>query len=65
MNERWVRKDFSKDSRIKDSLLLDLLRYQKLRAREIPEEYEEQIAAAGISKEEQKAIEQLKEKKRC
>lgn len=64
MSEKWVRKDFSKNSRIKDTLLLELLRYQKVRNNEIPEEYEDQIAAAGISREEQKAIEELRAKKK-
>ena len=64
MKEKWVRKDFSRDSKIKDSLLLDLLRYQRMREHEIPEEYEERIAAAGISREEQRAIEEREEKKK-
>ena len=64
MKEEWMRKDFSAESKIKDSLLLELLRHQKLRAHEIPEEYEEQIAAAGISREEQEALEKLREKQK-
>ncbi len=63
MKENGCEKDFSRDSKIKDSLLLDLLRYQRMREHEIPEEYEERIAAAGISREEQRPLKNERKRK--
>ncbi len=57
MSEQWKRKDFSKDSKIRDTLLKEMLAYHRELLREIPEEYEDQIAAAGISQGEQEALE--------
>lgn len=63
MNTNWVRKDFSKDSPIREPLLQKLLeRY--LAVREIPDEYDDWIAAAGISDEEKSAIDRSLRKKK-
>lgn len=64
MIEQWKRKDYSKDSKIRDTLLKDLLAYRRKMQREIPEEYEEQIAAAGISQGEQAALEEWEKEKK-
>lgn len=50
MSEQWKRKDFSKDSKIRDTLLKEMLAYHRELLREIPEEYEDQIAAAGSAR---------------
>lgn len=63
MEKKWVRRDFSKESRIEESLLKELLaRYKKTAVQEIPENYLEQIAAAGPDKGEIEAMEELKKK---
>lgn len=63
MEKKWVRRDFSKESRIEESLLKELLvRYKNMPVQEIPENYLEQIAAAGPDKGEIEAMEELKKK---
>ncbi|MDC7291691.1 hypothetical protein NXH76_28360 [Blautia schinkii] len=63
MNNNWVRKDFSEGSPIREPLLQKLLQRSSA-VREIPEEYEDWIAAAGISDEERSAIDRSLQKKK-
>lgn len=62
MDYEWKRKDFSANSKIKETLLERMLEYSRERVMEIDEEYEDMIAAAGISSEEQKLLEGLEKK---
>ncbi|QNM05340.1 hypothetical protein [Qiania dongpingensis] len=55
MKRSWVRRDFSADSPIRETLLLKLLK-QSSAVREIPDQYDEWIAAAGIPEEERSAM---------
>lgn len=50
MKLNWTRRDFSAESPIRESLLMKLLAQKP---EHIPEEYDEWIAAAGGSTEEQ------------
>lgn len=61
MSTQWIRKDFSKESKIKQTLLEKLRNYSKIKTMELPEQYEDEIAAAGISQGEQDALEKWKE----
>ena len=55
----WVRRDFSIGSPIRKPLLEKLLK-QSTAVREIPEQYDEWIAAAGIPDKEQSDIDKKK-----
>lgn len=63
MAYKWEKKDYSEKSKIKEILLSQILVYRRNHGIvEIPEVYEEHVAAAGIRPEEQRAIEELKQK---
>lgn len=59
MKREWVRKDFSKDSPIREPLLKELLKRSSVQ--EIPEQYDEWIAAAGIPDAEQSVIDKARD----
>lgn len=63
MEKKWVRRDFSRESQIRETLLAELLtRYKCPAVNEIPEDYLEQIAAAGPDKGELEALEEWRKK---